>query len=65
VILDADLAKIYGVTTKVFNQAVKRNRDKFPSDFLFEPLANEAKALARAQIATGFPEGNVSCGHKL
>jgi len=30
VILDADLAKIYGVATKVFNQAVKRNREKFP-----------------------------------
>ena len=35
VILDADLAKIYGVTTKAFNQAVKRNLDRFPEDFMF------------------------------
>lgn len=36
VILDADLAKIYGVPTKALNQAVRRNRDKFPPDFLIE-----------------------------
>jgi hypothetical protein len=35
VVLDADLARIYGVATKVLNQAVKRNADRFPPDFLF------------------------------
>ncbi len=35
VILDADLAQLYGVSTKAFNQAVKRNRDRFPDDFTF------------------------------
>ena len=35
VVLDADLARIYGVATKVLNQAVKRNTDRFPPDFLF------------------------------
>jgi len=50
VILDADLAKIYGVTTKVFNQAVKRNRDKFPSDFLFELTLTEAVNLQRTVV---------------
>jgi hypothetical protein len=35
VILDADLAKLYGVDTKVLNQAVKRNIDRFPEDFMF------------------------------
>ncbi|MBN1669940.1 MAG: ORF6N domain-containing protein [Kiritimatiellae bacterium] len=35
VILDADLATIYGVQTKVLNQAVKRHADKFPADFMF------------------------------
>lgn len=35
VILDADLARLYGVTTKVLNQAVKRNQRRFPGDFLF------------------------------
>src|SRR2546430_13050176 len=35
VMLDRDLAQIYGVPTKVFNQAVKRNRQRFPEDFMF------------------------------
>ena len=35
VILDAELAALYGVTTKALNQAVKRNVDRFPGDFLF------------------------------
>ena len=41
--LDADLAELYGVSTKVFNQAVKRNRDRFPEDFMFR-LTQEEKA---------------------
>ena len=36
VIIDADLAKIYGVTTKKLNQAVKRNSKRFPADFMFQ-----------------------------
>ena len=35
IILDADLAELYGVATKALNQAVKRNVDRFPSDFCF------------------------------
>jgi hypothetical protein len=35
VILDRDLAKLYGVTTKAFNQAIKRNKNRFPKGFLF------------------------------
>ena len=42
VILDADLAQLYGVSTKAFNQAVKRNRDRFPDDFTFR-LTKEEK----------------------
>lgn len=53
VVLDADLAKIYGVQTKVLNQAVKRNRDKFPPDFLLELTHQEYSALNRSQIVTG------------
>ena len=49
VILDADLAKIYGVTTKGFNQAVRRNREKFPPDFLLELTAVETEALRRSR----------------
>lgn len=41
VILDADLAALYGVPTKVFNQAVKRNRGRFPSDFMFRLTPEE------------------------
>ena len=36
VIIDADLAKLYGVSTKVLNQAVKRNHNRFPADFAFD-----------------------------
>jgi hypothetical protein len=36
VILDADLARLYGVETRALNQAMKRNRDRFPADFLFQ-----------------------------
>jgi hypothetical protein len=39
VILDADLAGLYGVLTKVFNQAVKRNAERFPEDFIFQLIA--------------------------
>lgn len=53
VILDADLARIYGVPTKRLNEQVKRNRQKFPPDFLFKLTAAEVKELNRSQIATG------------
>jgi phage regulator Rha-like protein len=54
VMLDRDLAKIYGVPTKVFNQAVKRNRQRFPEDFMFRLTQKEAEALqaSRSQIVT-------------
>ena len=42
VLIDADLAAIYGVPTKALNQAVKRNADRFPNDFLFQ-LTDEEK----------------------
>src|SRR5439155_12497537 len=38
VVLDADLARLYGVATKVLNQAVRRNRKRFPADFLFQRI---------------------------
>ena len=41
VMLDADLAEIYGVETKVLNQAVKRNTIRFPEDFMFQPTEAE------------------------
>jgi hypothetical protein len=51
VILDSDLARLYGVETKGFNQAVKRNLDRFPEDFLFQLTEREHEAL-RSQIVT-------------
>ncbi len=41
VMIDADLATLYGVPTKRLNEQVKRNRDRFPSDFLFQLTADE------------------------
>lgn len=49
VMLDRDLAKLYGVQTKVLNQAVKRNVKRFPPDFMFQLTVEEFKAL-RSQI---------------
>jgi hypothetical protein len=51
VLLDAELATLYGVATKVFNQAVKRNIKRFPPDFLFQLNADEARSL-RSQFVT-------------
>ena len=41
VMLDADLAKLYGVSTKRLNEQVKRNKERFPHDFLFQLTAQE------------------------
>jgi hypothetical protein len=51
VMLDRDLAKLYGVTTKNLNRAVARNRERFPPDFMFQLDEEEAKLL-RSQIVT-------------
>ncbi len=50
VILDADLARLYGVSTKVFKQAVKRNREKFPPDFMLELTLVEAEQLTECYL---------------
>ena len=62
VLIDADLAAIYGVPTKALNQAVKRNADRFPNDFLFQ-LTDEEKQegvtncdhLARLKVSKTLP----------
>jgi hypothetical protein len=51
VILDADQANLYAVTTKALNQAVRRNTDRFPPDFVFQLMPREIAAL-RSQIVT-------------
>ncbi len=52
VLLDADLAAIYGVPTKALNQAVKRNADRFPEDFCFQLDRTEWQDLKRSQMVT-------------
>lgn len=52
VMLDSELAVLYGVATKVLNQAVRRNAARFPTDFMFQLTAKEAEALNWSQIVT-------------
>lgn len=53
VLLDSDLADLYGVATKVLNQAVKRNLDRFPIDFMFQLTPEEWERM-RSQIVTSY-----------
>src|SRR5882672_9393800 len=54
VMLDADLAALYGVETRALTQAVKRNRERFPGDFMFQLTAEEAAHL-RSQTVISNP----------
>lgn len=71
VMLDADLAKLYGVETKVLLQAVKRNSDRFPVDFMFQ-LTNQEVIILRSQTVTssqyksfGRSSGSGRCSHLM
>lgn len=55
VLLDADLAVLYGVETKALNRAVKRNQSRFPADFMFQLTPEEAEIL-RCQFGTSSSE---------
>lgn len=57
--LDRDLAALYGVTTKTFNQAVKRHRNRFPPDFMFQlnPMETRSWRAQRLGIDTGAKMG--------
>jgi hypothetical protein len=50
VMMDRDLAKLYRVTTTAFNQAVRRNADRFPSDFMFQLASEEVKSLRSQSV---------------
>ncbi len=52
VILDSDLAMLYGVPTKRLNEQVRRNRERFPDDFMFQLTAEETGTALRSQNAT-------------
>jgi ORF6N domain len=64
VMLDFDLAALYGVATKVLNQAVRRNRDRFPKDFMFRLTPEEVSNL-RSQIVTSSSEDSGNKAVKL
>lgn len=51
--LDVDLAELYGVTTAALNQAVRRNRTRFPEDFMIRLTMAEVEDFNRSQIVTG------------
>ena len=57
VMLDADLARLYGVSTKALNQAVKRNAERFPADFAFQLKPAEVVDMW-SQIATSSPQAS-------
>jgi hypothetical protein len=59
VLLDFDLAALYGVATKALNQAVKRNRERFPDDFMFQ-LTTEEVLILRSQTVTSSVQGSGS-----
>lgn len=57
VLLDADLAMLYRVQTKVLNQTVKRNAERFPGDFMFQLADKEAEIVLRSQTVTSKSAG--------
>jgi hypothetical protein len=57
VMLDADLAEIYGVETRVLVQAVKRNLDRFPEDFMFQLTEEEVANLTSQSVISSFTHG--------
>jgi hypothetical protein len=61
VLIDSDLAELYGVPTKALNQAVKRNALRFPSDFMFRLTMEEARHIERlrSQTVTLNPDGTL------
>jgi hypothetical protein len=64
VVLDADLARLYGATTKRFNQAFKRNRSRFPGDFAFQITAAELEDL-RSHFVTSSSQSHDLPENKL
>ena len=53
ILLDRDLASLYGVETRVLNQAVRRNRERFPADFMIELSRDEIRRMSQIVISSG------------
>jgi ORF6N domain len=60
VILDSDLARVYGVEARSLNQAVARNRKRFPTDFLFQLSVDEYENIRSQIVTAGVRESNSS-----
>jgi len=56
VMLDRDLAQLYGVETRALNQAVRRNVDRFPEDFMFPLTREEIMRISQFVISSAHPE---------
>ncbi len=57
IMLDADLAELYGISTRVFNQAIKRNSERFPLDFMFRLDDKEYKSLRSQFVISNVGRG--------
>ena len=62
VMIDSDLAKIYGYTTKAFNQQVKNNIEKFDDDFMFRLSDKETNKLSRSKFLTSMQTKGIKGG---
>src|SRR5256885_2869470 len=60
IILDADLARIYGVSVKALNQAIKRNAERFPEDFVFRLTRSEFEDCLRSQFVTSYSRSQIA-----
>ncbi len=57
VMLDSDLATLYGVEVKALNQAARRNKERFPADFMFQLTWEEARSLRSQTVTLDFSRG--------
>ena len=60
VMLDADLAELYGIATKVLNQAVRRNKDRFPEDFMFILEERDFQGMRSQFVTASRAKRNIS-----
>ena len=60
VVLDADLARLYGVPTRRFNEAVKRNRARFPQEFAFQLTPEELASLRSLNVASSSQDADLA-----
>ncbi|MGH8567477.1 MAG: ORF6N domain-containing protein [Gammaproteobacteria bacterium] len=65
ILLDSDLAPPYGVSTRVLTQAVRRNPERFPGDFMFQLVADEIAILRSQAVISSFGHGRSEPGSRF